>query len=109
MLEAIREINAQLVRQFGAGAAWNMGREEIKGARPPFFINPAAPKLPFDHMADDYLWLTRLPAANPRPPAHDGIDLRTLVAQVLHDPGVRPPLPKTDKGPPVIKDELKGL
>ena len=89
-----------------ADSAYDIGQEEIIGWEGPPLVRPVKEKRPFNEMKYK-LWLTRLPATNPKPPAYDGTDLRTLVAQVLHDPGVRPPLPKTDKGRPTVFDELK--
>lgn len=46
--------------------------------------------------------LTREPAINPQYEQALGVDLKTLVAQVLHDPGVLPPSPKTNEGQPTV-------
>lgn len=107
LLEAIQAVNDELAKQFSGGAAFFMGREDILGGKPPLLCNVQNKGGPFDQMVYQK-WLTRQSAPNPLPPASDGMDLRTLVAQVLHDPGVRPPQPATDKGPPVVENEVKG-
>lgn len=101
------DVDIQMAKLLGA-SAFDMGLEEIRGGAAPLMINTRQRLKPFDDMRNKVL-LTRQPAANPAPPAVDGVDLRTLVAQVLHDPGVRPPLPKTSKGPPVVRDELRKI
>ena len=108
LLKEIHRINDALAGQFGGGACFHMGRDAIFGGKPPLLtqMKNKGGKL-FDE-AVYKKWLTRDPDANPLPPAADGVDLRTLVAQVLHDPGVRPPAPQTDKGPPVVLNEVQG-
>lgn len=107
LLDEIKKINDKLARQFAGAGAFHMGREMLNGGKPPVLCNEQDKGGPFDDMVYK-LWLTRNPAANPLPPSNDGMDLRTLVAQVLHDPGVRPPRPETDKGPPVVDNEVLG-
>lgn len=46
--------------------------------------------------------LTSDDAANPQLPQAMGVDLVTLVAQILHEPAVVPPSPRTDAGPPTF-------
>jgi hypothetical protein len=48
--------------------------------------------------------LTRATAENPQLPQAMGVDLKTLVAQVLFDPGTMPPPPRTHAGPPTTTD-----
>lgn len=59
-------------------------------------------------LADRKPILTSDDAANPQLPQAMGVDLVTLVAQVLTDPGVLPPLPQTDAGPPTLVNAANG-
>lgn len=43
--------------------------------------------------------MTREDDINPQYQEALGVDIKTLVAQILHDPAVLPPRPKTDQGP----------
>lgn len=108
------EIKASVISgAIGAMSIYRLGRHTIRGGQPFGLFDPgdAQRPEPFKSMIGKPI-LTRDAAANPAPPrgtaAVSGLDLRTLVAQVLHDPGVRPPLPQTDKGPPMVESELLG-
>lgn len=101
-------------RALGTLSVYNMGRHTIRGGAPVGLLDTTAPgdrPLPFREMVGQPI-LTRDAAANPPPPtgtaAVGPLDLRTLVAQVLHDPGVRPPAPRTDAGPPLVENEFLG-
>jgi hypothetical protein len=87
---------------FGLDAVYDLGRTNIRASPPSTMLDtsdPADRPEPLKGMIGKVV-LTRLPAANPQPPAAFGNDLRTLVAQALYDPGVRPPVPLTAYGPP---------
>jgi hypothetical protein len=93
-----------LGRIYGLDAVYSLGRTTIRASPPSYMLDTADPAdrpEPLKGMIGKPV-LTRLPAANPQPPAAAGNDLRTLVAQVLHDPGVRPPQPLTAFGPPTV-------
>jgi hypothetical protein len=120
--------------RLGQDIIYRMGRHRILGGPAPSVLAPQAAKAvgplagvareiarrdiaPFRDMVGQTL-LTREPAPNPQPPAGAasvtglnglGTDLRTLVAQALHDPGIRPPYPRTDAGPTPILNEERGI
>lgn len=83
---------------------WDTPRDDILGGVVPLVFRDFKDRNPMDQTKDQ-IFLTRSDAINPQPPGADGLDLRSLVAQVLHDPGVRPPLPRTDAGPPVQDED----
>jgi hypothetical protein len=92
---------------FGLDAVYDLGRTNIRASPPSTMLDtsdPADRPEPLKGMIGKVV-LTRLPAANPQPPAAFGNDLRTLVAQALYDPGVRPPVPLTAYGPPTADAE----
>lgn len=107
LLDILKDISDRIRGQIGAAAIWDAEQEVILGGFAPSFAQVARPIIPFDNMVDR-LQLNRDPGPNPQPPTATGDDLRTLVAQILHDPGVRPPLPRTNAGPPTILNELVG-
>lgn len=108
VVDAVKKIWDRINTDIGPGAVWAMARDEIVGGIAPGLMNTFKEQKPFDDMVDKVL-LTRVPAANPQPPTATGNDLRTLVAQVLHDPSVRPPLPNTDVGPRTVASEERGV
>lgn len=106
-MNAAEAINAAIFRAIGADAMYRLGKATILGGVPPAHMELDDRPQPFGRMVDKVI-LTRKPADNPQPPAALGNDLKTLVAQVLHDPGVRPPLPMTDRGGPTVGIEEFG-
>jgi hypothetical protein len=118
----------------GQGVIWRLGRYEIRGGKAPGVLNKDKPnadknrglvgiiKNATDQVTganafsqlEGKVILTRSKAKNPQMPTGladsagglgFGTDLRTLVAQVLHDPGVRPAIPLTDRGPQPVRVE----
>jgi hypothetical protein len=132
MARAAFGIYKKVSQTLGQGIIWRLGRDEIRGAPAPAVLKKdlgaeagglfgvigrvgdiATGADTFDKLTGQVI-LTRNPAPNPQMPAGAadkfggfgfGTDLRTLVAQVLHDPGVRPPLPHTFAGPPPVPVE----
>lgn len=130
-LKAYREAS----RNLGQEVIYHLGRHEIRGGPAPHILKPfvekaggdalgalvggaglvAAKDGPFTDL-NGQLLMTRDPHLNPQMPTgpHQnglggfGTDLRSLVAQVLHDPGVRPPAPQTASGPPPVNTEEFG-
>ncbi len=114
----------------GQGVIWNLGRQQILGGIEPDIMkqnNPGAFQKSgedtflglntFSHLKGKPI-LTRVHSVNPQMPNSKaglygyfgfGTDLRSLVAQVLHDPGVRPPSPQTNLGPMPVLNEEKGV
>jgi hypothetical protein len=115
-LALVLKAYGNLGRMLGPLAIYDMGEETLFGGRPSVLLQdrPNEPE-PFKSMHVDengYLvpLLTRLPAPNPQPPVPPGedpstgysVDLRSLVAQALYDPGVAPPIPDTNVSLPVF-------
>jgi hypothetical protein len=113
--DKFRRFVDQITEAMGAEEIWYLGRNEVKAGRPPYMIaNPPVKEAPFwgEMLLDaggpiidgappkGAVMITRDPSPNPQPPSgiFSGNDLRTLVAQVLHDPGLRPPAPATMNG-----------
>lgn len=107
LLQSVVALN----RVLGPAGIWEMAQTDIKTGIPPVTLKiinaPGNTEIqPFTDMANwsDVLkrpLLTRDMAMNPEPtqiPQMDSThyDLRSLVAQVLHDPGVLPPVPDTN-------------
>ena len=101
-LNEMRRLQEQA--QIGVDGIWITPKDHIRGGTPPSVFSAELIQRPFSDM-QSFLHLTRDDAPNPKPPAFNGLDMRSLVTQVLHDPGIVPPIPKTDKGPPVVVDE----
>lgn len=136
MLRRALSIYRHVSEGLGQGVIWKLGRFEIRGGKAPKVLQKDKPeaaknqglggivKNAADQItgADTFeklegrVILTRAQAKNPQMPTGladmaggfgFGTDLRSLVAQVLHDPGVRPPIPLTDRGPvPVRVEEI---
>ena len=104
----------------GPRLIFEAGRQVIYSGNPPWPLNrqqknPAQPIQPFTLIANFHARnknniigridpnakpiVTSEDAANPQLPQALGVDFVTLVAQVLHDPAVLPPEPRTDNGP----------
>ncbi len=133
------DIYKKVSTTLGQGIIWRIGRHAIKGGKAPEVLSkhpgPGDPPRAglvgaigqaadiatgadtYDRLLGRTL-LTREPAGNPQMPVGGadpyggfgfGLDLRTLVAQVLHDPGVRPPTPRTSCGPIPVGTEEFGV
>lgn len=90
----------ELVKRLPTSKIWDTPKDDIIGGPIPMILQDFVERHPMNETKSQ-LFLTRSDAINPQPPGSDGLDLRSLVAQVLHDPGVRPPMPRTNAGPPV--------
>lgn len=104
-----------LSRLLGPVAVYDMGDDTLYGGRASFLLRAKDQPEPFNSMQTDkngkpVPLLTRLPAPNPQPPVAIGtdpssgysLDLRSLVAQALYDPGVVPPVPDTNVSLPTV-------
>ncbi len=106
-LDEFKQYYNNVQRAIGSGAIWEMGNtgDDIFAGLPP--LSMAAPRVaPYSDMLD---WtfkdkrplLTKDLTFNPQGPEVPGMnfpthmDLRSLVAQALYDPGVLPPVPDT--------------
>lgn len=102
-LTTIIKAYKNMSRLLGPAAIYDMGEETIFGGRPSILLASLEQPQPFSEMQYKPL-LTRTPAPNPQPPVPVGedpttgysIDLRSLVAQALYDPGILPPIPDTN-------------
>lgn len=94
-----------LNRRIGPAGLWDMGKTDYYAGRPPLSLTVLGVQ-PFTDMelassAEKSPMLTRRPALNPQGPTTPEmdfpthVDLRSLVAQALYDPGVLPPKPDT--------------
>lgn len=114
-LRLILRAYQNLGRLLGPLGVYDMGDETLYGGRASALLRAPFQPEPFNSMITDangkpVPLLTRKPAPNPQPPVAIGtdpasgysLDLRSLVAQALHDPGVIPPVPDTNVALPVI-------
>ncbi len=104
-----------LGRLLGPLAVYDMGDETLYGGRASLLLRAPDQPEPFKSMqtgpdGKPVPLLTRLPAPNPQPPVPPGedpstgysVDLRSLVAQALYDPGIAPPVPDTNVSLPTV-------
>ncbi len=96
-------------RMLGPLAVYDLGDDTLYGGRASALLRAPFQPEPFKSMQSDkdgkpVPLLTRLPAPNPHAPVAPGtdpacgysLDLRSLVAQALYDPGAIPPIPDTN-------------
>lgn len=114
-LKLIFKAYQNLGRLLGPLGVYDMGDDTLYGGRASALLRAPFQPEPFKSMQTDAQGnpvplLTRLPAANPQPPVAPGtdpssgysLDLRSLVAQALYDPGVVPPVPDTNVSLPTV-------
>ncbi len=99
----------KLTNETGPRVAFDLAKSDLFTGATPWAAQVQPPPEPFETIRktntrekDNPVVTTRGQFPNPQFSAAAGVDLRTLVAQVLHDPNMWPPEPQTDAGPATV-------